>query len=518
MMDLIIALIYSMGRMFLAYIVSVITALVLGVSMARNRYLEAVLLPILDILQSVPILGFLPVALLYIARLLPGMLGVEAAVVFLLTTSMVWNIIFGVYSSVKSLDPSIDDLVKTYRLGLATRFFTIYSQAGIKSIGANSLISWAGGWFFITSAEVMVGGEGKGVIGIGSEIIKSFTMGDYARFGIGLLILVISIVATYIFIWNPMASESTGIRLVNVGILYDEVFKPLARITWDGLAEACIWFESKLVTLVRSLAIPGRIVRGSAYGILAVLVALAMVNISRAVISYGGYLIRVSTTDVLVLISNTTITLARVATVVLISVVITVILAYASYLAIVYGEKSLGHQVIVLLGEILASIPAILWWPILSYIAFKGSIGQYIVAFIVFLQGTIWYSYFNILIFGLSSIGKELTELSRVYRIKGSLFLRTLFIPAMLPSVASGALSAWGGCWNSSIVAEYMALGTSIINLGGIGSLLDIYAAENDYTRLTLALIMLSIVIAIINIVFWRGVVFKKVSRRFTVV
>ncbi|MEM1649610.1 MAG: hypothetical protein QXX47_01880, partial [Sulfolobales archaeon] len=109
MIELLIALLYSMIRMFSAYILSLILSVLIGVAMARNKYIESLLLPVLDVLQSIPILGFFPIALLLLIRTLPGFLGVELAIIFLIVTSMIWNMIFGVYSSIKSLDPSIYD-------------------------------------------------------------------------------------------------------------------------------------------------------------------------------------------------------------------------------------------------------------------------------------------------------------------------------------------------------------------------------------------------------------------------
>lgn len=144
-LDLFIALFYSMSRMFSAYILSFTGSLVIGVIMARNKYVEAVLLPILDILQSIPILGFFPIALLLFMRVFPGVVGVELAIIFLLMTSMIWNMIFGVYTSIKSLDPTIYDLIKVYKFSRVTTFFRIYVPASIKAIVANSIISWAGG-------------------------------------------------------------------------------------------------------------------------------------------------------------------------------------------------------------------------------------------------------------------------------------------------------------------------------------------------------------------------------------
>lgn len=520
MLDLIVALMYSTIRMFAAYVLSVVIALAIGISMARNRYLEIVFLPILDVLQSVPILGFMPLAVLFVARLIPGPMGIEMAVVFLLITSMVWNIIFGVYSSVKALDPSIDDLVKVYRIGVAERFFTIYSQACVKSIASNSLISWAGGWFFLTSAEVMIG-EAK-VFGIGAEIMESFNAGNYMKVALGIVLLLLSIVATYILIWNPMASEAMGVKLVEVDTLYNSVLKPFVKVVWSSLAEVFTWIELRIYALRRVLRTSSQSphILKVVCGLLTIAIAITLVkSLQPLFISMGrGCAEEPLAGYIQVIALNISITLARVAGIVTLSSLLSIVLAYIAYRAITFRGKALGHRLIVLVGEILASIPAVLWWPMLSSIALGSLFGSFVVSFVVFLQGSVWYSYFSIMIFGLSSIGRELFELATIYRIRGPLFIRTIFIPAMMPSIASGALSAWGGSWNASVVAEYIDLGTKVVNLGGVGALLNVYAYENNYAYLTLTLIILSAVIALINVVFWRGIVFKKVVRVFGVV
>jgi NitT/TauT family transport system permease protein len=145
----------SLARIVASYIISFVVAVFTGVAMAKNKYVEAVMLPLLDVLQSIPILGFLPAALVVFVRVLGPVVGAELSAVFLLFTSLVWNMIFGVYTSVESLESSVDDLARVYRLPLLHRYMYIYLPASRGSLIANSIVSWAGGWFFLTSAEVL---------------------------------------------------------------------------------------------------------------------------------------------------------------------------------------------------------------------------------------------------------------------------------------------------------------------------------------------------------------------------
>jgi NitT/TauT family transport system permease protein len=502
-------------RMFIAYIISLITALILGISMARNRYLEAFILPILDILQSIPILGFFPIALVAFIALFPR-IGVEIAVIFLLVTSLIWNMIFGVYSAVKSLDPSISDLVKLYKIPITTRFFRIYTPPTTKSIGANSIISWAGGWFFITSSEIIAAGSSEyRVLGIGTIIMNAYTSNDLATLISGLILLIATILLTYLILWNPMAKDLAGLNMLSIDVFYYRIVKPLVIKTWDLISSLFESLEIKFISLGKRIS-----VRGSRILLLISLLILIVVSVYyvtppatlvanldqlRPVAELSFYY----TTLIEILLS-----LSRVAGVVLIGFLISIYLAYLTF------KSSRGggflDKYIVFIGEILASIPAILWWPILSFVALKGLFGVFIVSLIVFLQGSLWYTYFNVLIYGLSNLKREYIDLSDIYNVRGFLFIRTIFIPSMLPSIASGALSSWGGAWNSTIVAEYIDLGVLTVNLGGVGAYLDTLFNENRILELSMTIIILSLFIALINKTVWR-VIFKRLTMRYMV-
>jgi NitT/TauT family transport system permease protein len=144
---LFLACLASFGRMLTAYIISLIIAIVLGISMARRRYVEAILMPILDILQSIPILGFFPIAIALFLIFLPKNIGLELASIFLITTSLVWNMIFGVYSAIKSLDPEVFIMADVYKMKRFSKLVYIYVPVAKEAIVANSVTSWAGGWF-----------------------------------------------------------------------------------------------------------------------------------------------------------------------------------------------------------------------------------------------------------------------------------------------------------------------------------------------------------------------------------
>ncbi|MGC9010261.1 MAG: ABC transporter permease subunit [Sulfolobales archaeon] len=512
---LLLADLLSTLRMFIAYIISLIIALNLGISMARNRYLESLLLPILDILQSIPILGFFPIALVVFINLFP-IIGVEIAVIFLLITSLIWNMVFGIYSAVKSLDPSISDLVKLYKIPITTRFFRIYTPPTTKSIGANSIISWAGGWFFITSSEIIATGSSEyKVLGIGTVIIDAYTSGNFITFVLGLILLIATVLLTYLLLWNPLAKDLAGLNVLSIDSLYYKIVKPLVARIWDLIASLFESLEIKFRFLGRRIS-----ARGSRVLLLISLLTLILIftyyfTPPATLIANLSQLKPVTDPNFYYkILTEILLSFGRVIGVILIGFLISIYLAYLTFKS--SRERGFLDRYIVFIGEILASIPAILWWPILSFVASRGLFGVFTVSLIVFLQGSLWYTYFNILIYGLSSLKREYIELSDIYRVRGLLFIKTIFIPSMLPSIASGTLSSWGGAWNSTIVAEYIDLGTFTVDLGGVGAYLDTLFSESRFLELSMTIIILSLFIALINKTLWRTI-FKKLTRRYIV-
>ncbi len=488
-MDLLASLTASLSRMVAAYVISAIVALTVGSTMAKNRTVESILLPILDVLQSIPILGFFPAALLVFVTYLPEKIGAELASIFLIVTSLVWNMIFGVYSSVKSLDPQFDDMAKVYGFGHAARFFHIYAPASKNSLISNSLVSWAGGWFFLTSAEVISLGSAEYKLrGLGSFILDSFNNGDLLGFYLGVATLLSTIVATYILIWNPAASIALGRALPGIARVYEAVHSAVAFI-WGSLGELFVAFERK-ASRCKVLLRPAKWLTA-----LALAFTLVHALLGARFLLSGSLLLEVAS-----VFTEIPVSLSRVALVVVFSFAISTAVAYFSY------RSRLFSAAMTIVGELLASIPAIVWWPLLSGIALGSVFGQYVVSFIVFLQGSFWYLYFNILVYGLGSIRRDFEELATVYRLRGWTFFRHIFIPSLLPSIATGALSAWGGAWNASVVAEYVQVGGRTIDLGGVGAMLNRFAISGDTIGLTLSALVLSIVIVAINKTLWSRI------------
>mgnify|MGYP001772537513 CR=1 FL=1 len=183
---------------------------------------------------------------------------------------------------------------------------------------------------------------------------------------------------------------------------------------------------------------------------------------------------------------------------------ITILLAYWASKSRKVGYASC------LAGELLSSIPAIVWWPLLFPLALKA---PWFVMFFVYLQGTLWYVYFNVMIFGMQYLRRELLELADVYNIRGLVYFKSIFLPSILPSLATGLISASGGAWNASIAAEYIAIGSLTINMGGIGSLINQLASNGDAIGVLWMALYMSLLIVIVNKSIWSRLLRKVKSR-----
>jgi NitT/TauT family transport system permease protein len=499
--ELVVSTLLSLGRMFVAYLLSLLLALVIGVVMARNKYVESVLLPILDILQSIPILGFFPAVFLIFINTLGPIVGGELSSIFLIITSLIWNMIFGVYSSIKSLDPSVDYLARIYRLSSIHKFLYIYVPASRSSIAANSIVSWAGGWFFLTSAEVLSMGKTEYRLkGLGSLIIKAFEDGNTTLYITGLLTLSTVILISYLMIWNPFTMKYTDTKiLLGFMRIYNSIDRIVSK-TWGSIAGKLIMMYNFIKSRVGSthtvfLILPILSIQYLLYPYPKNLYGVDYSILSK-VLRYGE--------DFLLEVPNT---LIRVYSVVVVGLVISVLLAYISHTRFRVGK------LVVMSGEVLSSIPAMIWWPILLPLL-QGF--PYVVMGFIYLQGSLWYTFFNILIFGLSNLKGSILEFSRIYGIRGVLYLSKVFIPSLLPSILAGGLSASGGAWNASIAAEYIAFGDLVVDMGGVGSLLNKQAMAGDVLGILLTSLFMSLIIVSINKLVWVKVL-RRISGYYVV-
>jgi len=496
----------SFLRMGIAYFFALCFALSYGYIAATNINARKFMLPTLDILQSVPILGFFPAAVLFFISIIHGRLGVEIAAVFLIFTSMAWNMAFGVYESLTSIPKELIEAADSFGLHGWQRLENLTLPACVPKLVYNSIISWSVGWFFLVASEIIsAGSESYKLPGLGSFLIDTTYAGKISLMLVGLSTLIIIILLLELFIWKPMQSwadkytydysgeKKPGEFIFNIRIikyLFRTIFEIFSRIT---VALYIIFHRHKIIK---------NILRYSGY-ILLILV-----------LAYLAYIFIGSITRMLLNMPDEaySIPLAIVYSFLRLSVAYVICVIWTIPAAYFIAKNRKASLYLIPIMEVAASIPAIALFPAMVVIFIRyGSLE--IAAIVLILLGMQWYLLFN-LIAGIKSIPKDAENVATSFGIKGALYWKKVILPAMFPSFITGSITAWGGGWNTLIVAEYIVFKGKEYHLFGIGYLLDKATFESPNSSMVLlSVISMAVTIIILNRLIWQPLYRKALSK-----
>ncbi len=496
----------SLGRMGAAYLLSLIFSLIYGGAAARNRRAEQVLMPLLDVLQSVPILSFLPVVLLSLSAVLPQRLAVELASIILIFTSQAWNLTYAWYQSLTTLPKELREASTIFHFNPWLRFKVLELPFAAISLIWNSVMSWAGGWFFLMAAEIFtVGQRDFRLPGLGAYLQEAAQQGDYQALAWGIATLVLIVVLLDQLVWRPLLAWGDRFKLEMVqsqnpptSWFYDilsssrltqglirKVIQPIAEgldalmlrlfPTWQPLLAA----ESR-PSLGYSLTM-GIVLSGLLYGAF---------RMSHMLFQVQGYQWAEIGLGLLA-------TLGRVAAALMITLLWTV------PLGVKIGTSPRLAVTLQPLVQIAASIPATALFPafLLVFLRLPGGIN--LAATFLMLMGTQWYLLFNV-IAGASAIPQDLKYTAAMLHLSGWERWRTLILPALFPFIITGAITASGGAWNASIVAEHVSFGGQSYYEVGIGALIARATAEGDYPLLLASTLVMVATVVLINRLLWR--------------
>lgn len=497
----------STGRMLAAYIMSMAFSLVYGYAAARNRRLERVMLPVLDILQSVPILSFLPVVLLGLTAILPEDVAVELAAIVLIFTSQAWNLTFSFYQSMRTIPTEYREAGAVFRLGRFHRFQHVELPFAATGLIWNSVMSWAGGWFFLMAAEIfVVGARDFRLPGLGAYLQTAAAQGDTQALILGLATLILIIVALDQLVWRPLLAWAERFRVSQVG---DDA--PVTSWFLDALNRSRIahTFDRRVIVPVggwvnRRLVRPPRYVPGlepahepkrSRWSVV-VTIILVLVVIAGLV---GGGLVLFS----LPLDEWLQIVAGALATTLRVTIAVLIALAWTIPVGVLIGTNPRAARLLQPMVEIAASIPATALFPILLSWLLLVPAGDNLAAILLMLLGTQWYLLFNV-IAGASAMPQDLQYTSELMQIRGWRRWRTLVLPALFPFIITGMITASGGAWNASIVAEYTEFGGQINEVTGLGSLIATSTARGNYPLLLAATLTMVVLVVLINRLVWR--------------
>ena len=497
----------SLSRGFAAYLLSLVFTLVYGTIAAHGKRAEKILVPILDIGQGIPVLGFLPGLVLGMVALFPRTnVGLELACIVMIFTGQVWNMTFSYIASLRSIPNELNEVARIHRFSFWKRFWTVEVSSSVIGLVWNSMMSMAGGWFFLTVNEAFtLGDRDFRLPGVGSYMAVAIEKGDKAAMAWAVLAMTIMIVAVDQLLWRPLVAWSQRFRTAEVS------GAPEAR-SWvlDLLRRSAVLRRLRLKRRRRPKApaaplppppddIPASADAGAR--VRAALLFVLGVGAAAAALLGAWKLVRllsaVTPHDWLVLAAALGATFLRTLAALALAV------AWPVPVGILGGRSPVWSRRLQPIVQIVASFPAPMLFPLVTGALLLLHVPFAVIAAVLMLLGAQWYVLFNVLA-GASAVPPDLIEAADVYGMAGRARWRKLFLPAVFPYLVTGLVTAAGGAWNASIVAETLVSGGRTLETFGLGSLITKATREANFPLLAAGVLTMSFALVLINRTVWR--------------
>ena len=505
---------FSLSRGVIAYGVSFLFTMVYGYAMARVTGAERVMLPVLDILQSIPVLGFLPGFVLGLVHLFPHQnFGLEIASVLMIFTGQVWNMTFSFYSSLKSVPPDLVAVARLARMSWWERFFRLDLSFAATGLLWNSMMSMAGGWFFLMVSEAFVLGEHDFRLpGLGSYMSLAIERGNGRAQLLGVLAMLGMIVFVDQMVWRPLVAWSHKFT-------DEETTDASGSWLWERIRRSRIWrvgsqswsffqrrVHSPAVAPATRAEVPGSFAVNARRWAKGLLVAVIGAGVVFGAVKYFHLLMARTGGEWLHLLRSTAATFLR--------AVIAVSLAtlWTVPVGVMIGRHPRWSRVLQPVIQMAASFPAPMIFPVVvgAMLAFGTGLG--ISSVVLLLLGTQWYILFNV-IAGSSAIPRELWEVSQLSRFSSWQRWRQLILPAIFPSLLTGWITAMGGAWNASIVAEYMKYRGQTLSTTGLGAAISEATEHGNFHVLAAAVGIMAVTVVTFNRLVWRPLSHRAQTR-----
>ena len=505
-------------RMLAAMLLSLLFTFTYATWAAKSRRAEVLLIPLLDILQSVPILGFLSITVVFFMSLAPGkVLGAEFAAIFAIFTSQAWNMAFSFYQSLRTVPDELVEASRCFGLSGWMRFWRLEVPFAMPPLIWNMMMSMSGGWFFVVASEaISVGDTTVTLPGIGSYIALAIQQRDLAAIGwaIGAMLLVILIYDQLLF--RPLVAWADRFRFeqeAGVAPPHSWALTMLRRSWLGALLEglfgfASRWSSSRVVPRHnnpgRARAGQDRVTRWLDHAWYAAAIALTALAFwkTAAFVSAG-----VSVSDVKEAIQLGLATMVRVF--VLIAIASAIWVPVGVWIGLRPGMASIAQPI----AQFLAAFPANLLFPIVVSGIVALRLNPNIWLSPLMILGTQWYILFNV-VAGASTVPSELRDVGTNLGVRGWTWWRKIALPAIFPFYVTGAITASGGSWNASIVAEVASWGDTHLEAKGLGAYIAQATEAGDYHRIVLGIAVMSAFVIIINRAFWRPL-YSYAERKF---
>ncbi len=512
---------FSLVRISVAYVLSLVFALAYGYVAASSRRAEIIMVPLLDILQSIPVLSFLPGVMLAMVAIFPhSQLGVELGSILLIFTGQVWNIAFSFYSSLKTIPRELHEVAIIYRFSRWQRFAELDLPFSTIGLVWNSMMSVAGGWFFLMACEMFVlGNRDFRLPGLGSFLQTAASHGHTSAILWGVAAMIAVIVLLDQLVWRPIivwadkfkfeqvessgAAQSTLLQLIGRASMVLRLYRLILQPVFHWLT---LTFTLGARRAAETFSAPkqNRLVRRWIGYLLA---AGVLVGLGFAVFHAVRELSDLHREDYDELLESAALSFLRVNTALILGALWTIPAGVA------IGSNPRLARIAQPLVQMAASIPATALFPIILLFLLGLRGGLEIAAMLLMLLGTQWYILFNV-IAGAMAIPTDLKEAAQIYRFRSWDRWRHLILPAIFPYLLTGMVTASGGAWNASIVAEYFHFQGRIVSTAGLGSTISSASDSGRFDVLLASTLIMATVVVLINRLLWRPL-YRLASSRF---
>jgi NitT/TauT family transport system permease protein len=499
----------SLLRISIAYLLSLAFALGYGLLAARSPRAEKILLPLLDILQSIPVLSFLPGVMLAMVAIFPERrLGLELGSILLIFTGQAWNIAFSFYSSMKTIPRELDEAVRLYRFNSWQRFTQLDVPFGAIGLVWNSMMSVAGGWFFLMACEMFVlGPRDFRLPGLGSFLQTAASAGDLRAILWGLAAMIGVIVALDQLVWRPViawadkfkieqvesarAPRSAVLTFLQRSGIFALIYRRMARPANDWAARL---FARRAASAAARGSHRARAWRLRLFRVVGAVFVLAL---GYAAFRAVRLLVGLNLSDLKEIARGAAYTFLRVNGALLLGAL------WAVPAGVTIGSSPRLARFAQPLAQIAASVPATALFPVVLLVLIRAGGGMGLAALVLMLLGTQWYILFNV-IAGAMAIPGDLKEAVGIFRFGAWDRWRRLILPGIFPYLITGLLTASGGAWNASIVAEYFHFGGKTLSTQGLGAIISRATDAGHFHQLLAATIVMAAIVVTVNRLLWQ--------------
>jgi NitT/TauT family transport system permease protein len=505
-------------RMLAAMAASLLFTFTYGTLAAKSRRAELVLVPLLDILQSVPVLGYISFTVVFFLSLFPGRVaGAECAAIFAIFTSQAWNMAFSFYQSLRTVPHDLEEAAVNFRFSAWQRFWKLDVPFAMPGLVWNMMMSMSGGWFFVVASEAITVGDKTIVLpGIGAYLATAIDQKDLAAVGWVIVTMIIVITLYDQLMFRPLVAWSDKFRFELTSaqaapeswfldLLQRSRFVRTAASPLGALLEAAVRTRLSLFPRRRSQGDDTRPSR-SRIGDLVwyVIVALgALYGLWQAVAFVAP---AITWAEVGTVLKLGVYTLLRVTLLIVIASAVWVPIGVSIGLRPKLAEK------IQPIAQFLAAFPANLLFPLFVIVILRFDLNPDIWLSPLIILGTQWYILFNV-IAGTTAYPNDFLEAATNFRIKGWQWWRQAMLPGIFPYFVTGAITASGGAWNASIVAEAVSWGDNKVTAHGLGAYIADKTAAADYPKIVLGIAVMSLFVTIFNRLLWRPLYRRAESR-----